>query len=235
MKGLGRLAGVPRRLPFTLGLLAVVGALAVATSGPGFVSRPDVVAQWGFALHKLWEGRLWTLVTATFLLHRPFLFPLSAAFVLYSVGVYEWTRGTRQALWVFGVADVAGSLAVALGIVLPLYLAGTSLGADLAFSDDVGVSGGAFGCLGAWMGRLPSRWRGVPLRRLALAGVGLYFAVELLVPGALEADLLHAIVFPLGLWLDRRLGRGPGDVSRDPPHDVGRRPTRDRRLGRAAP
>lgn len=202
-----RVGDVLRRLPFTLGLLAVVGVLVLVASGPGFASRPEVVARWGFALHKLWEGEVWTVVTATVLLHRPFLFPASALFLAYAVGVYEWAAGTRRALVVFWTADVVGALVLALGVVLPLYAAGTALGHELAFADDVGVSGGAFGCLGAWMGRLPTRWRGWPPRRLALGAVAVYFAADLFVPGALEADLLHMIVFPLGLWLDRRLGR----------------------------
>lgn len=196
-----------RRVPFTLAMVAVVGVLALVASGPGFTARPDVVERWGVSLSALGEGRVWTLVTATFLLHRPYLYPLTAAFLLYSVGVYEWTAGTRRALVVFWAADVAGSLIVALGIVLPLLLAGTQIGAELASAADVGVSGGAFACFGAWTGRLPVAWNGVPLRGLVLGGVGVYFVVQAFVPGALEADLLHAVVFPLGIALDRRLSR----------------------------
>ena len=198
----GRVLSALRRAPFTLALAAAIVAVTLATSGPGLTARPEVIDRWGWALHDLWDGAWWSLVTAVFLNHRPYLVAVTVAFVAASAGVLEWVGGTRRALAVFWGGDLAATLAISLGLVLPLYLAGTEVGRTLAYADDVGMSGGGFACLGAWVGRLPQRWR-----RLAIATVVVYLAVDLGSVGDLEADLLHAVAFPVGMLLDRALTR----------------------------
>ncbi len=187
-----------RRIPFALALIAAIGVVALTTSGPGFTSRPDEVAHWGFALHDLWTGRFWSIVTAAFFMHRPYLFPVTAVFVLASAGVHEWRSGTRRALGVFWVGDIASTLLLALLLVLPLHMSGTDIGATLAHADDVGMSGGGFACLGAWMIGLRGRWRWA-----AIGAVVAFLAVDLFSPSDMEADLLHMVAFPLGMALDR--------------------------------
>ncbi len=191
-----------RRAPFTLALAAALLAVAALASGPGWAPRPDIIARWGFALHDLWTLRAWSLVTAVFFTQHPARIAATVAFTAASVGVYEWQAGTRRALALFWTADVAATLLLALGVVLPLLLAGTAVGARLAAADDVGMSGGGFACLGAWTARLPQRWRWA-----AFGAVALFIGVNLFQPGTLEADLLHAIAFPLGVALDRAATR----------------------------
>ena len=193
---------VLRRIPFTLALVALVVAVALTTSGPGLTARPALVARWGFALHDLWDGTFWSLVTAVFFLHRPDLVWGTALFALASAGVYEWCAGTRRAFAVYWTGDVTSTLLLALAVVLPLTLAGTSLGARLALADDVGISGGGFTCLGAWMGHLPPR-----PRLGAFAAVGVYLVWGLTRPDGLEASILHVIALPLGVALDRWVRR----------------------------
>lgn len=195
---------VLRRLPFTLAFAAIVIAVALAASGPRLTARPDVIARFGWAPHDLWDGTWWSLATAVFLLHRPFLFPVAVAFLLGTAGVLEWQAGTRRAVAVYALGDVLATLALAAGV-LSLVLAGSATAAALITADDVGVSGGAFACLGAWTDRLAPRWR-----RIATIAVVAVLVVGLWKPDGLEADLLHAVAFPVGRLLDRALTRRAG-------------------------
>ena len=70
-------------------------------------------------------------------------------FVALSIGVYEYVAGTQRALVLYWMTDLGGSLGSTLVLVLPLYITGTALGETLAYADDVGISGGGFGCVGA--------------------------------------------------------------------------------------
>ncbi len=190
-----------RRLPLTLAFAAAVVGVALVTSGPGLTARPDVVARFGWAPHDLWDGTWWSLATAVFLLHRPFLFPVTVALLFGTTGVLEWQAGTRRALAVYALGDVLATLALAAGT-LALFIGGSATAAALVAADDVGVSGGAFACLGAWTGRLAPRWG-----RLATIAVVIVLVAGLWQPDGLEADLLHAVAFPVGRLLDRALTR----------------------------
>ncbi len=185
-----------RRLPFTLLLITGILLATFLASGPGLKSRPEIVARWGFALHDLGDGTFWSLVTAVFFNHRPYLFPLTIMFALATAGVYEWHAGTRRAAIVFWLGDLGSTALLMLLFVAPLYLARTPMGFDLAYADDVGMSGGGFTCLGAWVGSLPTKWR-----RIAFALAALYLVADLFIEPYPEGDVLHAIAFPLGVWL----------------------------------
>ena len=93
-------------------------------------------------------------------------------------------------MWLFWLTDVAGTLGITLLMVLPLYLAGTAVGHDLAYSDDVGLSGGGFGCMGGWIHRLPRRWQ---TATLSVAVV--YLVVRLVLFTELFSDLVHILTF----------------------------------------
>lgn len=72
------------------------------------------------------------------------------AFVVYSIGVYEWLAGTRQALLLYWVTSVLGMLLAARLAVAPLYWGGTPLGHEVALMSDVGPSAGGLGYIGGW-------------------------------------------------------------------------------------
>lgn len=89
---------------------------------------------------------------------------------------------------------------VCTAAVFTLYLLKTDLGIALAFSDDVGMSGGGFGCVGGWVSRLPRPW----LKRV-FVGVLIYLVGHLIIVTDLFADILHIVTFFLGFWLDGKL------------------------------
>lgn len=187
-----------RRLPFTLFMeLAIIGVAVAHGAVLGELS-PAAKTRWGFGLHDLWEGRLYTTVTSTFFVRDLRMFLGILLLIGYSLGVYEWLAGTRRALFVYWSTNILATLLAAWLLVAPLYYwAGTPLGRELALMSDVGPSAGALGCIGGWVYRLPDRFR----RRVFL-GILVYLVGKLTLFREPFADATHLIAFPLGFVLD---------------------------------
>ena len=181
-------------------MLLGIGTVGVLSKSAVGVVAPSVLSHWGFALHDIWQGTWYVLVTEVWFTHSPFMFWGILGFVVFSIGVYEWRAGTRRSLLLYWLTDIGGTLILTLCFVLPLYLAGTELGLTLAFSDDVGMSGGGFGSVGGWVHLLA-----LPLRRWAVIGVLVYLVLHLIVVTDLSSDVLHILTFTLGFWLEGRL------------------------------
>lgn len=188
-----------RRVAFTVALALAILAATLWIRGPDGRYAPEALRHWGFALHDVWDLEAWSLVTAVFLSPHPQRVGGTILFLFLTVGLYEWRAGTRRAFAAFWLGDVLASLLVALGILLPLYLGGTAAGIRMAFADDVGMSGGGFTCLGAWIGGLSRR-----TRDMAFVVAGGYLVYGLIAPPLRMADLLHVAAFLLGLALEVR-------------------------------
>ena len=205
-KGLVRaLGGLPHllaELPFTILLWLAVAGTGIATGIWAHPLAPALLERWGVGLEQLWRGRWWTLLTSTLLAHGPAMYWGLLLFIPASVGVYERLAGTRRALTVYGLTAVGGALIVAFGVVLPLHLAGIELAAQLPYANDVGMSGGGFGCLGAVLGRVPQAGR-----RPLIVAVLAYVAARMAVSPDVWADALHLVALFAGFGLDRWLSR----------------------------
>lgn len=188
------------RVPFTLVMLLGIATVGVLSGSATNEIAPDVLNRWGFALRDLWQGTWYSLITEVWFTHSAFMYWGILGFVVLSIGAYEWRAGTRRSLLLYWLTDIGGTLIVTLCFVLPLYLAKTDLGLTLAFSDDVGMSGGGFGSIGGSVHLLS-----LPLRRSAFAGVLLYLVMHLVVVADLSSDILHIVTFLMGFWLDGRL------------------------------
>lgn len=192
------------RVPFTLTMLIGISIAGYLTGTPTSTINPVQLKRWGFALHDLWQGTWYSLVTEVFFTTHPSMFWGILGLVIGSIGLYEWQAGTGRSLRLYWLTDIVGSLLVTLGFVLPLYLAKTPLGLALAFDDDVGMSGGGFGCVGGWVHRLPQVWR-----RRVFVGVLVYLVGHLIIVTDLFSDILHIVTFFLGFWLDGQLPASP--------------------------
>lgn len=188
------------RVPFTLIMLVGISAAGFLTGTPTGTIAPDALKRWGFALHDLWQGTWYSLVTEVFFTTHPSMFWGILGLLIGSIGLYEWRAGTWRSLRLYWLTDIGGSLLVTLGFVLPLYLAKAPLGLALAFDDGVGMSGGGFGCVGGWVHRLPQVWR-----RIVFTGVLIYLFGHLIIITDLFSDILHIVTFLLGFWLDGKL------------------------------
>ncbi len=191
---------VLRRVPFTLVMLLGIGTVGVLSKSATGEVAPSILRRWGFALHDIWQGAGYSLVTEVLFTHGPFMFWGILGFVVVSIGVYEWRAGTTRSLLLYWLTDIGGTLIVTVCFVLPLYLAGTELGLKLAFSDDVGMSGGGFGSVGGWVALLV-----LPRRRWVFIGVFVYLVAHLIIVTDLFSDVLHIVTFTLGFWLARKL------------------------------
>ncbi len=184
-----------RRVPFTLMMLLGIGSVGLATGTNEGALAPAIAQRWGFALHDLWQGTWYSLVTEVWFTRHPFMFWGILGFVVFSIGVYEWRAGTKRAFLLYWLTDVSGALILTLGFVLPLYLLNTDLGLTLAFADDVGMSGGGFGCVGGWV-----HWLDASRRWWAFTAVMVYLVLHLILVFDLASDLLHIVTFCLGFW-----------------------------------
>jgi hypothetical protein len=192
-----------QRLPCTWLIILGIICTGIATGTPTHRINAAVYTRWGFALHDFVDGTWYSLFTSVFFTNRPLMFWGILPFVGFSVGVYEWLSGPWRTAWFFWLTDLGGTLSITLLVVLPLYLTGTSMGRELAFGDDVGMSGGGFGCLGGWISRLPRLWQAV------LFGIGVvYLVVRLVWFTELFADLVHLLTFIGGYWHEKMFYNG---------------------------
>lgn len=189
-----------RRLGFTL--LMELAIIAVATAQGAVLGelRPESKLHWGFGLHNLWEGRLYTLVTSAFFVRDLRMLVGILLLIGYSVGIYEWVAGTQRALALYWSTNILATLLAACLLVAPLYYAGRSTGRQLALMSDVGPSAGALGAIGGWVDRVPDR-----RRRWLFWVVMVYLAGKLALRPEPFADSVHLIAFPMGFVFDRWL------------------------------
>jgi len=114
-------ATIARRVPFTLGVLALMLACGLAT---GTLWRPaadsTLLVGVGYGLPALRAGRPWTLVAGISFALYPWMIATIAGIVALFVGAYEWRGGTTRAVLVFLATQSGGSALAALAVVWPL-------------------------------------------------------------------------------------------------------------------
>lgn len=192
------IAGIPRRIPATLALVAVllvVGVLTAALWQP-FRSSP-LWEPFAYGLPAIEAGRWWTPVTGTFVIDQPWVYALTIA-SLWGMAYLEYRRGWRVALAYFGVGQLFAVLAAALvlwaGALLPWPWAQAQ-----AAALDVGPSGGALACIAAAVSLFVAPWR---LRAWIVLVAFVFLA--LLFWGSV-ADLEHLLAVLLVLGASRSL------------------------------
>ena len=148
------------------------------------------MAELGYGLPALQEGRWWTLFTGTVLVGDLGI-PLPS-FTVIAVILYEHVAGHLRALVALVGGQVFGVLIVLLAI-LPLQNSASAFAREVTNVTDFGISVGGFACLGAWSAYLRS-----PLRRGVRISISAYHFGPLLLSG-LIFDLSHPAGWALGL------------------------------------
>lgn len=195
----------PRRTPFTIGYLAVVGV----TSTFARIADPELVQRSQAASssdgHNLLQHPLRALVLSGFWVAGGSWLPYLWGFAL-TLAPLERRVGPARAAAVFAAGHVAATL-LSQGVVITAVETGR-LAPTAMDQLDIGVSYGVLACLGAAVGTLPRRARVV-----ALAGVGLWLAQQI----ADQKDLVTAVGHPAALLTGMALWRWLGRIERRPP------------------
>ncbi|MEC9196716.1 MAG: hypothetical protein VX974_03830 [Pseudomonadota bacterium] len=197
-----RAADLRRRCPqlsrfaFTGVFLAVMIAanLAAIRLLPG--GQTEAALKFGISLEALLEGEIWRLVTASLLTHDVPMFLRQVAFAALAIGLFEWRNGTRRAAATFWGIDILGTVLLFALVIGPYDLLMADPESAMRQVYDVGISGGAFGILGALTRDFSGRhW-------VIVTALGLTAIVTKLVlwPEPI-ADLLHLITFALGAMI----------------------------------
>jgi hypothetical protein len=148
-------------------------------------------------LHNLSHGRIGTLLGSAFVVDAgPVYVWLPGLVCLLALAELMWRSG--RLLTTFAVGHIGATLMVAAGL-----LAGVELGwvpASVARANDVGMSYGAAGVLGALTAAVPSRWRP--------AWIGWWLAVGVAVVAVSHdfTDVGHAVALVLGMLVSTRFG-----------------------------
>lgn len=200
----GRWRRLVQQVPFTTLLIA---AVLVVSAAAGLLVRPisaDQLERWGFGITDVFDGGGWHLLSAPFLILRPYMALTISAILLFFVGTCELMLRTRRTVVVFVIAHVIGYTG-AVALLTLLGHVGLAGATALGQQRDVGASNGAFGAAGALMVFLPPQ-----LRLVGGLALGAYLAAALVIEQQLW-DVQHILAFSTGalvgtwfLWKDRR-------------------------------
>ncbi|MQS13997.1 hypothetical protein F7Q99_17390 [Streptomyces kaniharaensis] len=199
----------PRRNPFALAYLAVVGA----TTTFGKLADPDLVLRLQEASssdgHNLLHHPLRALLFSGFWVAGQVWMPYLWAFA-FTVAPLERRVGSGRAAAVFAIGHVTATL-LSQAVVITAVETGRLESAAMDYLD-IGVSYGVLASLGALAGLLSRRGR-----LLALGGAAALIAEQI----ATENDVVTAVGHPVavltGVVLWRWLRRGPGRRLRPAP------------------
>ncbi|WP_316526321.1 rhomboid-like protein [Kitasatospora brasiliensis] len=196
---------MPRRTPFTLGYLAVVGATTTFAK----VADPELVQRLQEASssdgHNLLQHPLRALVLSGFWVAGEVWMPYLWGFA-FTLAPLERRVGPARAAAVFAVGHVVATL-LSQGVVITAVETGR-MAPEVMDYLDIGVSYGVLACLGAVAGLL-SR----PGRVLALGGVGLMIAGQI----AGDRDVITGVGHPAAVLTGVALWRWLRRVERRPP------------------
>ncbi|GAB7181011.1 rhomboid-like protein [Kitasatospora sp. Ki12] len=195
----------PRRNPFTLGYLAVVGA----TTTFARLADPELVQRLQEASssdgHNLLQHPVRALVLSGFWVAGEVWMPYLWGFA-FTLAPLERRVGPARAAAVFAIGHVTATL-LSQGVVVVAVETGR-MAPEVMDHLDIGVSYGVLACLGAVAGLLS--WRG---RLVALGGAGLMIAEQI----ASDRDVVTAVGHPAAVLTGVALWRWLRRAERRPP------------------
>ena len=199
------------KLRFTLLFLIVmlaanlaVGSLLKQPSYPWFQE------DFGIGYDSLMRGEIYRLLTSIFLSRRIFMYADQVIFTLATIGVYEYICGTWRAVWMYFAINTAGLLLTLFAVIKPLALLGIGPFASVLAANDIGMSAGGFGLVGAMASF--TRW---PKTLLALVLLGM--AIKPFLHADPIADTGHIVTFLVGFGLQKYVNRRDAQSSAQQP------------------
>lgn len=186
-----------RRIPFTLGVVAVMLLLGLTTAALWSpFEDSDLFENVAFGAPAFAEGRWWTPLTGSFFAMEPWQYVPVMGGTLVFVGFAELRLGTRRTALVTTVCQLTG--VVGTGLLLGLLdCTSWQWATDTSQILDVGFSAGFTGAATVAVLTLPRPWNG----RLS-AVIALYILVAVVFIGGI-ADVEHLIGWIAALALGR--------------------------------
>lgn len=184
--------------------ILVIGAVATDTWRSPI--HAAVRERFGLAPRDLSSLELWRILTSLVLTHGGAIFWGSLVIGFFCIAWAERRFGPFATALVFLTAHTGSFLATTLLVTWPLVSAGSSLGADLGLTHDVGGSAGYYGCLGLAV----AGWDSVTWRRRLHVAMVLLFVARLVGSIWIEAhhttlsgDIAHPIAYGIGASVAR--------------------------------
>jgi phosphatidylglycerol lysyltransferase len=218
VSGAGRLAGVGRslarivrRMPLTIGLVALVWAYGLATRSLPAGPNPRLLDRIGTGVGPIAEGRWWTPVSAMLWWGTIGAAILTTLLVLLGGALAEHRIGAARTAALLVGTQVLGTL-LAVGVIAVGAATAGGWAIDLSSQIAVGAAPGAVGLILAVSSTLSALWRR-RLRLLVLATVVMLVAYSGELPDVIMlcAGLVGLVAGPLLLG---RPARSPGPSSR---------------------
>ena len=184
------------RLPFTLLFLTVmVAANALAGTFAG-VLPSDALADWGISHSAIRNGELFRLATGSFLSHDLGMFVRQFVFAAIVIGAYEWSQGSWRAVAMYCAIDVTGSVLVLFGVLPVLVWLPVPISEAALNMQDVGMSAGGFGLIGALVALQRRSWA-------ILAAISAAILIKAWFSFDLIADTAHLLCLGIGFVVQR--------------------------------
>jgi hypothetical protein len=190
-----QIATILRRFPFTIVMVVAITLVSGLTGALSNTFDLAIQQRWGIGVPSLQTGHWETLITYPFFTRSSSMFMRIMLIVLLSIIIAEWRLGTRRTIVVYWITAVVAQL-INARLALTLAQAGTQLGQVMVNTQDVGISTGGMGCIGAWVDNLPLRYRG-----WAIVASILYLILKPILRFEASSDMGHVIAFGLGYAL----------------------------------
>lgn len=177
--------------PATIALIGFIIVVGLLTGGDTSADFAEELDRYGLSYQILRDGRVWHLLTGTFIQSDPGIAWSMIVLLIASLVPCEYLAGSRRMLITFFTCDWVGSLLMVLGIRLLAALDVADAVRRLDIPDS-GSSAAAHGCMAAAMMLLP--------KRLAFISYGLFLAITLglLFQQELDAAIAHLAAVLLG-------------------------------------
>lgn len=171
---LAALGTVARRMPWSIGSVAVTVVVAVVTGSLEHLPSDAMVNRWGVGARALAHGKLWTIVTSNFLIDHPVAIISTVVLAIVATGVCELLYGTWRAAFAWFMGTWA-PLVLAIVLLVPAHLLQRQGTIDRLMISEVGSSTATWCCAGAIVGFpwLVRGWR----RFVGLAAIALLIAI----------------------------------------------------------
>lgn len=186
---------IAKKIPGTIAIALLILLTGVLTKSLwSSVNLDEILANYGYGIPSLADGRIWTVFTGALVAPEPYMYATILASVLVGAGYLEYKVGLKKMLIVL-VATHVIALLVSYAIILLFEQFNVLWAIEFARTLDIGMSNAGLGVLGAATAGFSMLWK----KRVRFI-VLIYLTAMLLYSGIIW-DLTHLVAFIVGMLL----------------------------------